>query len=61
MAKTVLTKDIIVAIKKRLDEMEGKEVEPGALVQVGGELSDEQLGSITGGTHISVYIPYVTN
>lgn len=49
MAKTVLSKEIIAEIKKKLDAMEGKEVDAGSLISVSGELPDDQLGSVAGG------------
>jgi len=50
--KVLLTKEILAQIKTRLDELEGKEVDEGALFALGstsGELSDQALSGVTGG------------
>lgn len=51
MAKVLLTKAIIAQIKSKLDELEGKEVDEGAIFALAssGELSDQALSGVTGG------------
>jgi hypothetical protein len=49
--KVLLTKEIIGQIKGKLDELEGKEVDQGALfgLSFSGELSDQALSGVVGG------------
>jgi hypothetical protein len=49
--KVLLTKEIIAQIKGKLDDLEGKEVNEGAIFALGssGELSDQDLSGVTGG------------
>jgi hypothetical protein len=49
--KVLLTKEIIAQIKGKLDDLEGKEVDEGALfgLSFSDGLSDQALSGVTGG------------
>ena len=49
--KVLLTKEIIMQIKTKLDELEGKEVDEGAVfgLTFSGGVSDQALLGVTGG------------
>ncbi len=49
--KVLLTKEVILQIKNKLDELEGKEVNEGAIFGLAssGELSDQALSGVAGG------------